>query len=179
MVELMAFYLDVNLPKTINYSEFCLHELSKRDLRSAVDRLNSNVLHLCFTQHVEPSLLHPRRTLHNLYTCVNSLHLGRGGPFECHPDLISISNEGNDSDASDETDLASEEANSESDTEWENLPANLVQTTDFSGPPGPLKGSMSQSTSSEDGQKSQEPATAASLVSSAAASVAALWPWKK
>lgn len=103
----------------------------------------------------------------------------RGGPFECHPDLISISNEGNDSDASDETDLASEEANSESDTEWENLPANLVQTTDFSGPPGPLTGSMSQSTSSEDGQKSQEHATAASLVSSAAASVAALWPWKK
>ena len=31
-------------------SEFCQLELSKRDFRSAVDRLNSNVLHLCFTQ---------------------------------------------------------------------------------------------------------------------------------
>lgn len=50
MVELLAFYLDVNLPKRINYSEFCQLELSKRDFRSAVDRLNSNVLHLCFTQ---------------------------------------------------------------------------------------------------------------------------------
>lgn len=101
----------------------------------------------------------------------------RGGPFECHPELTSISNENNDSDASDETD--SEEENSESDTEWENLSTNLVHTTDASAPPGPLKGSMLQSTSSEDGQRSQEPATAASLVSSAAASVAALWPWKK
>lgn len=104
----------------------------------------------------------------------------RGGPFECHPELISITNDDEDSDNSDKTDLASEEANSESDTEWENLPANLVHTTESSAPLGPLKGSMSQSTSSaEDGQKSQEPATAASLVSSAAASVAALWPWKK
>lgn len=31
-------------------SEFCQHELSKRDFKSAVDRLNANVLHLCFTQ---------------------------------------------------------------------------------------------------------------------------------
>ena len=31
-------------------SEFCHHELSKRDFKSAVDRLNANVLHLCFTQ---------------------------------------------------------------------------------------------------------------------------------
>ena len=75
--------------------------------------------------------------------------------------------------------MDSEEANSESDTEWENLSTNLVHTTDASIPPGPLKDSMLQSTSSEDGQRSQEPATAASLVSSAAASVAALWPWKK
>ncbi|XP_078350156.1 beclin 1-associated autophagy-related key regulator-like isoform X1 [Oculina patagonica] len=175
MVELIAFYLDVNLPKKINYSEFCHHELSKKDFKSAVDRLNANVLHLCFTQHVEPLLLYPRRTLHNLYTCLNSLHLGRGGPFECHPELISISNENDDSDASDQTDLASEEANSESDAEWENLPTNLVLTTDTST----HQGSLSQSMSTEGVQRPDEPATAASLVSSAAASVAALWPWKK
>ena len=100
----------------------------------------------------------------------------RGGPFECHPELISISNENDDSDASDQTDLASEEANSESDAEWENLPTNLVHTTDTST----HQGALSQSTSSSEGiQKPDEPATAASLVSSAAASVAALWPWKK
>ncbi|KAM7441839.1 autophagy protein 14 [Porites harrisoni] len=179
MVELLAVYLDVNLPKRINYSEFCQLELSKRDFRSAVDRLNSNVLHLCFTQHVEPSLLHSRRILHNLYTCVNSLHLGRGGPFECHPKLVTVSYESSDSDSSDKTDVGSEDANSESDAEWENLPANLVHITEASAPPGPLKGSLSQSSSLGDGQKLQEPATASSLVSSAAASVAALWPWKK
>ena len=31
-------------------SEFCQYDLSKRDFRSAVDRLNTNVFHLCFTQ---------------------------------------------------------------------------------------------------------------------------------
>ena len=31
-------------------SEFCQYDLSKRDFTSAVDRLNANVLHLCFTQ---------------------------------------------------------------------------------------------------------------------------------
>lgn len=175
MLKLMAFYLDVILPKRISYSEFCQRELSKKDFKSAVDRLNTNVLHLCFTQHVEPSLLHPRRTLHNLYTCLNSLHLGRGGPFECHPELIPISSEKDDSDSSDQNYSASEDANSESDAEWENLPANLVHTTDSST----HQGTMSQSKSSESSQKTDEPATAASLVSSAAASVAALWPWKK
>ncbi|XP_015747568.1 PREDICTED: beclin 1-associated autophagy-related key regulator-like [Acropora digitifera] len=123
-------------------------------------------------QHVEPSLLHPRRTLHNLYTCVNSLQLGRGGSFQCHPELISIRDESNDSDHSD---LSSEEACSESDAEWENLPANLVHTTELIT----VQSSMSQSSSSGDSEKKDEPATAASLVSSAAASVAALWPWKK
>jgi len=172
MVEIMAFYLDVNLPKRIDYSEFCHHGLSKKDFRSAVERLNTNVLHLCFTQHVEPSLLHPRRTLHNLYTCVNSLQLGRGGSFQCHPELISIRDESNDSDHSD---LSSEEACSESDAEWENLPANLVHTTELIT----VQSSTSQSSSSGDSEKKDEPATAASLVSSAAASVAALWSWKK
>lgn len=175
MLELMAFYLDVNLPKRISYSEFCHRELSKKDFKSAVDRLNANVLHLCFTQHVEPSLLHPRRTLHNLYTCLNSLHLGRGGPFECHPELISTSCENDNADSSDQNDSASEDANSESDTEWENLPSNLVDTTDSST----HQGALLQSKSSEGNQRTDEPATAASLVSSAAASVAALWPWKK
>ena len=105
-------------------------------------------------------------------TCCSFL---RGGPFECHPELISISNENDGSDTSDQTDPASEEANSESDAEWENLSTNLVHTTDTST----HQGSLSQSTSPQASRKSDEPATAASLVSSAAASVAALWPWKK
>lgn len=86
-----------------------------------------------------------------------------------------MNNEDDGSDASDQTDPASEEANSESDAEWENLSTNLVHTTDAST----QEGSLSHSTSPEASRKSDEPATAASLVSSAAASVAALWPWKK
>lgn len=105
-------------------------------------------------------------------TCCSLL---RGGPFESHPELISISNENDGSDASDQTDPGSEEANSESDAEWENLSANLVHTTDACT----HQGSLTHSTSPEVSRKSDEPATAASLVSSAAASVAALWPWKK
>ena len=89
--------------------------------------------------------------------------------------MISISSENDDADSSDQNDSASEDANSESDTEWENLPSNLVDTTDSST----HQGALLQSTSSEGNQRTDEPATAASLVSSAAASVAALWPWKK
>ncbi|XP_022782213.1 beclin 1-associated autophagy-related key regulator-like [Stylophora pistillata] len=162
MLKLMAFYLDVILPKRISYSEFCQRELSKKDFKSAVDRLNTNVLHLCFTQvRAKPSMI----SVANIW----------GGPFECHPELIPISSEKDDSDSSDQNYSASEDANSESDAEWENLPANLVHTTDSST----HQGTMSQSKSSEGSQKTDEPATAASLVSSAAASVAALWPWKK
>lgn len=89
--------------------------------------------------------------------------------------MISISSENDDADSSDQNDSASEDANSESDTEWENLPSNLVDTTDSST----HQGALLQSKSSEGNQRTDEPATAASLVSSAAASVAALWPWKK
>ena len=99
----------------------------------------------------------------------------RGGPFECHPELMSISNENDGSDTSDQTDPASEETNSESDAEWENLSTNLVHTTDAAT----HQGSLTHSASREASRKSDEPAPAASLVSSAAASVAALWPWKK
>lgn len=89
--------------------------------------------------------------------------------------MISISSENDDADSSDQNDSASEDANSESDTEWENLPSNLVDTTDSST----HQGALLQFKSSEGNQRTDEPATAASLVSSAAASVAALWPWKK
>ena len=46
-----------NLWNLLCCSEFCQLELSKRDFRSAVDRLNSNVLHLCFTQVGKKSLI--------------------------------------------------------------------------------------------------------------------------
>jgi len=37
-----------------------------------VAKLNSNVLHLCYTQNVNPELLHPARTLHNILLLLNT-----------------------------------------------------------------------------------------------------------
>ena len=96
--------------------------------------------------------------------------LSRGGPFECHPELLSICDDHEDSDNSDFG--SDRDPNSESDAEWETLPRNVdvpeVPTENFT-----IARSV-MSTSTVD-----EPARATSLVSSAAASVAALWPWKK
>jgi hypothetical protein len=37
-----------------------------------VAKLNSNVLYLCYTQNVNPELLHPARTLHNILLLLNT-----------------------------------------------------------------------------------------------------------
>lgn len=67
-------------------------------------------------------------------------------------------------------------ANSESDTDWETLPKSVDVPEDV-----PVytstKTNMILSTGQD--ESDEEPATTASLVTSAAASVAALWPWKR
>ncbi|KXJ17527.1 Beclin 1-associated autophagy-related key regulator [Exaiptasia diaphana] len=176
-LELLAYYFDVILPKKLNYSEFCHNELSKSEFRSAVSRLNSNILHLCFTQHVDPTLLSWDRPLHNLYALLNSSSIGRIGAFECHPEQLLLSVE-QDKSQSDDSDMEDGGANSESDTDWETLPKSLDVPEDV-----PIytntstKTSMTLSSGQE--ESTEGPGTTASLVTSAAASVAALWPWKR
>ena len=101
----------------------------------------------------------------------------RGGPFECYPELISTYEFTSDNER--ENFISDDERNSESDADWETLPDTFH--FDVVGDSLPERtsprDSLTHSQSHED-QKTIESSTT-SLVSSAAASVAALWPWKK
>ncbi|KAH6926088.1 hypothetical protein HPB50_014197 [Hyalomma asiaticum] len=87
MVAVLAFYLDVPLPHSLCYSQFGARDESEEDFRNLVARLNSNVLHLCASQGLEPPLLRPRTTLRNLALLVQHQGSIRLGPFEMSNDL--------------------------------------------------------------------------------------------
>ncbi|XP_049527614.1 beclin 1-associated autophagy-related key regulator-like [Dermacentor silvarum] len=87
MVAVLAFYLDVPLPHSLCYSQFGARDESEDDFRNLVARLNSNVLHLCASQGLEPPLLRPRTTLRNLALLVQHQGNIRLGPFEMSSDL--------------------------------------------------------------------------------------------
>ncbi|XP_065338656.1 beclin 1-associated autophagy-related key regulator isoform X2 [Cloeon dipterum] len=91
LVNVLAFYLDVRLPKKQHYSDFCKAEMTDQQFARRVARLNANVLHLCFSQNIPPSVLHPTRTLHNVLQLFNKdvSDLGRQGHVEVDTDLIS------------------------------------------------------------------------------------------
>lgn len=62
---------NVNKKQYLNYtflyfSEFCGNELNETKFSKYVTHLNANVLYLCFSQNVDPKLLHPDLTLKNL-----------------------------------------------------------------------------------------------------------------
>ncbi len=52
-------------------------ELSEGHFNRAVNALNHNVLHLCFTQDVNPEELNPRHTVQNINLLLKAPHLGR------------------------------------------------------------------------------------------------------
>lgn len=54
------------------FSEFCGNEMSDKKFARKVARLNSNVLHLCFTQNTNITVLHPMHTLQNLLHLLNT-----------------------------------------------------------------------------------------------------------
>ncbi|NWR56562.1 BAKOR regulator, partial [Bucorvus abyssinicus] len=96
LVNTLSLILDVNLPKKLCNrqhfafsmymcvlwyfnSEFCGENLSRHRFTRAVKKLNANILHLCFSQHVNLDLLHPLHTLRNLMYLVSpdTENLGR------------------------------------------------------------------------------------------------------
>ncbi|KAF4520010.1 hypothetical protein B566_EDAN007158 [Ephemera danica] len=89
LVNVLSYYLDVRLPRKQCYSDFCRLEMTDQQFARRVARLNSNILHLCFTQNVPIKLLHPTRTLQNLMLLFNTgvSDLGRPGPVEVEPSL--------------------------------------------------------------------------------------------
>ncbi|NWI74031.1 BAKOR regulator, partial [Dryoscopus gambensis] len=88
LVNTLSLILDVNLPKKLcnrqvktqqGNHEFCGENLSRHRFTRAVKKLNANILHLCFSQHVNLDLLHPLHTLRNLMYLVSpdTKNLGR------------------------------------------------------------------------------------------------------
>ncbi|XP_029454121.1 beclin 1-associated autophagy-related key regulator isoform X2 [Rhinatrema bivittatum] len=169
LVNTLSHILDVNLPKKLYNSEFCGENLNRRKFTRAVNKLNANILYLCFSQHVNLDLLHPLHTLRNLMYLVSpdTENLGRSGPFEISADLED-SMEFLDPSATGDTDESGDEHISDEETDlgtdWENLPSPKF----YDIPSQPLEMLQSEST-----QLSQPigSSSAGGMISSAAASV--------
>ncbi|KAJ1104543.1 hypothetical protein NDU88_001953 [Pleurodeles waltl] len=128
LVNILSHILDVNLPKKLCNGEFCGDNLNRRKFTRAVNKLNANILYLCFSQHVNLDLLHPLHTLRNLMYLVSpdTESLGRSGPFELSADLED-SMEFVDPGGAGDTDESGDEYVSDEETDlgtdWENLPS--------------------------------------------------------
>ncbi|XP_071786705.1 beclin 1-associated autophagy-related key regulator-like [Asterias amurensis] len=194
LVSLLAFYLNVVLPKKSHFSLFCGDQLSPYEFYKAVDKLNINVLYLCFSQNVEPDCLHPHYTVRNLLTLLspNSKHLGRSGPIEVHADLllsvpkVSFSRLPSESESNSEplSHLNDENSDTSDDLEWENVLESQVTT--LTGNPSSTTSPLPESLASFQQEGSDDSdgrllgaeasaSTTGGLMSSAAASVVSFW----
>uniref|UniRef100_A0A4W5R4K5 Autophagy related 14 n=1 Tax=Hucho hucho TaxID=62062 RepID=A0A4W5R4K5_9TELE len=167
LINILSHILDVNLPKKLCNSEFCGDRLSRYRFTRAVTKLNTNILHLCFSQHVESELLHPHHTLRNIMFLVSpdNKNLGRTGPYEVTADLEDsmefvepeaagpAEESGDEMVTDEETDLG---------TDWETVPS--PRFCDIPSQPMDLSQSMAMQVSQPVGQ-------AGGMISSAAASV--------
>ncbi|XP_030574363.1 beclin 1-associated autophagy-related key regulator isoform X3 [Archocentrus centrarchus] len=166
LITTLSHILDVNLPKKLCNSEFCGENLSRYRFTRALSKLNTNVLHLCFSQHVDSEKLHLHHTLRNIMFLVapDNDSLGRTGPFEVcvdleesmefvEPEAEGLAEESGDEAVTDEeTDLG---------TDWETVPSPR-----FCDIP-----SQSMELSQSALQVSQPAANTGGMISSAAASV--------
>uniref|UniRef100_A0A8C5NEN5 Beclin 1-associated autophagy-related key regulator n=1 Tax=Gouania willdenowi TaxID=441366 RepID=A0A8C5NEN5_GOUWI len=168
LTNILSHILDVNLPKKLCNSEFCGDNLSRYRFTRALNKLNTNILHLCFSQHVDPEKLHPHHTLRNIMFLISedNPNLGRSGPFEVLADLeesmelvelvdpegVGPAEDSEDEISDEETDLG---------TDWETVPSPR-----FCDIP-----SQSMDLSQSALQVSQPSAPSGGMISSAAASV--------
>uniref|UniRef100_A0A7N6AGK4 Autophagy related 14 n=1 Tax=Anabas testudineus TaxID=64144 RepID=A0A7N6AGK4_ANATE len=166
LVTILSHILDVNLPKKLCNSEFCGENLSRYRFTRALNKLNTNILHLCFSQHVDSERLHPHHTLRNIMFLVSSDNdnLGRTGPFEVSADLEE-SMEFVEPEASGPAEESGDEVVTDEETDlgmdWETVPSPR-----FCDIP-----SQSMELSQSALQVSQPSANTGGMISSAAASV--------
>lgn len=165
LTTILSHILDINLPKRLCHSEFCGESLSRYRFTRALNKLNTNVLHLSFSQLVDSEKLHPHHTLRNLMFLVSPAneHLGRTGPFEVYggleesmeflePEGGPMEESGDEAVTDEETDLG---------TDWETVPS--PRFCDIPSQPMDLSQSALQ--------VSQPSANTGGMISSAAASV--------
>ncbi|KAL5238127.1 hypothetical protein ACI65C_005537 [Semiaphis heraclei] len=95
LVKQISFFIDVFLPRRPNFRycnrEFCGNELNETKFAKYVTHLNANILYLCFSQNVDPKLLHPDHTLKNLLLLLDTSvsDLGRVDPPDIDSKLCS------------------------------------------------------------------------------------------
>ncbi|XP_077520917.1 autophagy related protein 14 isoform X3 [Amblyomma americanum] len=130
--------------------QFGARDESEEDFRNWVARLNSNVLHLCASQGLEPPMLRPRTTLRNLSLLVQHQGNIRLGPFEMSSDLWASLEE------SLGPELQPSDPDSDDNDDWEDV-------TEDSSPRAELQ------------WRPSSPQPSSSLLSSAAALVTNLW----
>ncbi|XP_069773076.1 beclin 1-associated autophagy-related key regulator [Narcine bancroftii] len=172
LANILSHILDVNLPKRLCNSEFCEENMSRKKFVRAVNKLNTNILYLCFSQHVNPELLHPLHTLRNIMHLVSPENkgLGRSGPFEISADLedsmelvdpniaVQTDESGDEYITDEETDLG---------TDWETVPSPKF----YDIPSQPVEVLQSQA------MQASHPISNSTggMISSAAASVTSWW----
>ncbi|KAK7071481.1 autophagy protein 14, partial [Halocaridina rubra] len=124
LVNTLAFYLDVTLPKKLCYSEFCRGELNEQQFARYTSRLNTNVVYLCFSQNVPVQLLRPTHTTPNLLALLETetADLGRQGSFEVAESLVESMEEGMEEDNAEGSDSDEEEDTDTLSAEWETVP---------------------------------------------------------
>ncbi|XP_052476125.1 beclin 1-associated autophagy-related key regulator [Carassius gibelio] len=166
LVNILSHILDVSLPKKLCNSEFCGDNLTRYRFTRAVNKLNTNVLHLCFSQHVDSEQLHPHHTLRNIMFLVSTANkkLGRTGPFEVSA-ALEDSMEFVEPEAAGPAEESGEEAVTDEETDlgtdWETVPS--PRFCDIPSQPMDL---------SQSGMQASQPVgNAGGMISSAAASV--------
>ncbi|GAB0088386.1 beclin 1-associated autophagy-related key regulator [Sergentomyia squamirostris] len=160
LVQVLSYYLDVRLPFKMNYSDFCSSYMNEGSFNRRVARLNANIFFLCYSQRVRLSELNPMHTVENIQILLQlDNDLGWRGhvepsntPTKSVESLLKIGLEcGNDSESEDENSFP---------YEWEAVPH--LSTLDVASPTPILP-------------TAQNPLQTASLMTSAAASIASLW----
>lgn len=159
LVQTLSFYLDIRLPYKLNFCDFCKVNMPEQTFNRKVNRLNANILYLCYTQNMKLSHMHPTHTLENLHKLLYTNHenLGRRGFTDANNCLGDHENHqfakllhttqqfgGNsDNDDSDEAALTHE---------WEAVPHNLnvfetgahnTHAGNFVNPPGQMMAAQS------------------------------------
>ena len=164
--------LDVNLPHRINFGDFGNPYINQKKLFDSIAKLNMNIIYLCFSQLVSLNKISPVQTLQNLDMCLSSdnPNLGHLGDFETYEyDLPELFTE-LDSDILEDLYFNSDEDEDECTKEdWDSLTDLPEMPKDFSFAESGTSTTAEQSLSS----------SATGLVTSAAASISSLWPWKK
>ncbi|XP_076288970.1 autophagy related protein 14 isoform X1 [Lasioglossum baleicum] len=171
LVNIIAYYVNIRLPYKLAYGEFCENEMSNQKFARKVARLNSNVLHLCFTQNTNTTVLHPMHTLQNLMHLLNTeiSDLGRIGPMEVDSNIVAQLHSQLVPDLENNDDSASDEEEDSINWEWEAVPN--VSCPEMTVPfPGAMINNSQQSSTMQVNQS-----VAGGLVTSAAASIASFW----